>query len=131
MADDTPSIVHHVSIGVTDHAASVAFYEKVLATIGAKKIFDFPNAVAFGKQFPEFWVQLPGDGQAAGTANGTHFAFIASSKDAVQAFYDAALEAGGSGDGEPGPRPDYGPDYYGCFVRDLDGHKIEAAIVAM
>ncbi len=131
MADDTPSIMHHVSIGVTDHAASVAFYEKVLATIGAKKLFDFPNAVAFGKQFPEFWVQLPGDGQAAGTANGTHFAFIAPSKDAVQAFYDTALEAGGSGDGEPGPRPDYGPDYYGCFVRDLDGHKIEAAIVAM
>ena len=131
MADDTPSIMHHVSIGVTDHAASVAFYEKVLATIGAKKLFDFPNAVAFGKQFPEFWVQLPGDGQAVGTANGTHFAFIAPSKDAVQAFYDAALEAGGSGDGEPGPRPDYGPDYYGCFVRDLDGHKIEAAIVAM
>ena len=131
MADDTPSIMHHVSIGVTDHAASVAFYEKVLGTIGAKKVFDFPNAVAFGKQFPEFWVQLPGDGQAAGTANGTHFAFIAPSKDAVQAFYDAALEAGGSGDGEPGPRPDYGPDYYGCFVRDLDGHKIEAAIVAM
>ncbi|MCZ6656774.1 MAG: VOC family protein [Gammaproteobacteria bacterium] len=131
MADDNPSIMHHVSIGVTDHAASVAFYEKVLATIGAKKIFDFPNAVAFGKQFPEFWVQLPGDGQAAGTANGTHFAFIAPSKEAVQAFYDTALEAGGSGDGEPGPRPDYGPDYYGCFVRDLDGHKIEAAIVAM
>ncbi len=130
MADDTPSIMHHVSIGVTDHAASVAFYEKVLGTIGAKKVFDFPNAVAFGKQFPEFWVQLPGDGQAAGTANGTHFAFIAPSKEAVQAFYDTALEAGGSGDGEPGPRPDYGPDYYGCFVRDLDGHKIEAAIVA-
>ncbi len=122
--------MHHVSIGVTDHAASVAFYEKVLGTIGAKKVFDFPNAVAFGKQFPEFWVQLPGDGQAAGTANGTHFAFIAPSKEAVQAFYDTALEAGGSGDGEPGPRPDYGPDYYGCFVRDLDGHKIEAAIVA-
>ena len=130
MADDPPSIMHHVSIGVTDHAASVAFYEKVLGTIGAKKVFDFPNAVAFGKQFPEFWVQLPGDGQAAGTANGTHFAFIAPSKEAIQAFYDTALEAGGSGDGEPGPRPDYGPDYYGCFVRDLDGHKIEAAIVA-
>ena len=131
MADDLPSIMHHVSIGVTDHAASVAFYEKVLGTIGAKKVFDFPNAVAFGKQFPEFWVQLPGDGQAAGTANDTHFAFIAPSKEAVQAFYDTALEAGGSGDGEPGPRPDYGPDYYGCFVRDLDGHKLEAAIVAM
>lgn len=75
-------------------------------------------------------MQLPGDGQPAGTANGTHFVFIAPSKEAVQAFHDTALEAGGCGDGEPGPRPDYGDAYYGCSVRDLDGHKIEAAIVA-
>ena len=43
----------------------------------------------------------------------------------VQAFYAAAIEAGAASDGEPGPRPEYGEPYYGCFVRDLDGHKIE------
>lgn len=129
MADGISSIIHHVSLGTNNFAAATVFYDKVMATIGAKRIFDFPGAVAYGKQFPEFWVQKPADGQSADTANGVHFCFIASSKEAVNAFYSAAIEAGGKDDGEPGPRPDYGPDYYGAFVRDLDGHKIEAAVV--
>ncbi len=129
MADDNPSIMHHISIGTNDFDRAVAFYDKVMATVGAKRVFEFPGAVAYGKQFPELWVQTPVDGAAATCGNGSHFGFIAASTEAVQAFYDAALAAGGSGDGEPGPRPDYGPDYFGCFVRDIDGHKIEAAIV--
>jgi predicted lactoylglutathione lyase len=68
-------------------------------------------------------VQVPIDGSPAADSNGAHFCFIASSKEAVDAFYSAALEAGATGDGEPGLRPDYGAD------RDLDGHKIEAAII--
>ena len=66
-------------------------------------------------------------GKAAAVGNGTHFGFIAASKEAVHAFYDAAIAAGARGDGAPGPRAEYGAPYYGCFVRDLDGHKIEAA----
>ena len=57
---------------------------------------------------------------------GTHFGFTASSKEAVQAFYDASMAAGATDDGQPGPRPLYGEPYYGCFVHDPDGHKIEA-----
>jgi len=130
MADEIPSIIHHVSVGTNNFEAATAFYDKVMATIGARRVFDIPDvAVAYGKQFPEFWVQVPADGQPAATANGVHFGFIAPSKEAVDAFYRAALEAGGSDDGEPGPRPDYGPDYYGAFVRDPDGHKIEATVV--
>jgi catechol 2,3-dioxygenase-like lactoylglutathione lyase family enzyme len=129
MADENPSIMHHVSIGTNDFDRAVAFYDKVMETIGARRVFEFPGAVAYGKQFPELWVQIPHDGATATCGNGIHFGFIAASTEAVQAFYAAALAAGGSGDGEPGPRPDYGPDYYGCFVRDPDGHKIEAAIV--
>ena len=72
-------------------------------------------------------MQTPIDGQPANVGNGTHFGFVAPDKQAVHAFYDAALEAGASPDGPPGPRPHYGEPYYGCFVRDLDGHKIEAA----
>ncbi len=130
MADEIPSIIHHASVGTNNFEAATAFYDKVMATIGARRVMDFPGvAVAYGKQFPEFWVQKPADGQSATIANGVHFGFIAPSKEAVDAFYEAAIDAGGSGDGEPGPRPDYGPDYYGAFVRDLDGHKIEATIV--
>ncbi len=129
MAEDIPGIVHHLSIGANDFERAAAFYDKVMETIGARRIMEFPGAVAYGKQFPEVWIQRPLNGESTGPSNGVHFAFIAPSKEAVQAFYDAALAAGGAGDGAPGPRPEYGEGYYGCFVRDLDGHKIEAAII--
>ena len=74
--------------------------------------------VCYGKQFPEFWVHPPMDRQLATVGNGTHCAFIAYSEEQVQAFYQAAVEAGGTDEGPPGPRPEYGPDYYGCFIRD-------------
>jgi catechol 2,3-dioxygenase-like lactoylglutathione lyase family enzyme len=77
--------------------------------------------------YPEFWVQTPIDGKSAQVGNGTHFGFFASDKASVDAFYRAALEGGARGDGPPGPRQEYGAPYYGCFVRDPDGHKIEAA----
>ncbi|MCP3062849.1 VOC family protein [Myxococcus sp. K38C18041901] len=127
MSDSNPSILSHVSLGTNDFAKAVAFYDAVLGTLGCKRVLDFPNAVAYGKQFPEFWVQSPLDGQRANVGNGTHFGFIASSKEAVQAFHRAALAAGATDDGAPGPRPLYGAPYYGCFVKDPDGHKIEAS----
>ena len=128
--DDVPSIVHHLSIGVDDLEGAAAFYDKVLPTVGARRVMEFPFAVAYGKQFPEFWVQRPMNGEPAGTpGNGMHWAFIAPSEDAVRAFYDAALQAGGTDDGPPGLRPDYGPGYYACFVRDPIGHRIEAAVI--
>ena len=131
MADEIPAILHHVSVGTNDFDKASAFYDAVLTTVGARRVLEFPGVVAYGKAYPEFWVHGPLDGQPAAVGNGTHFCFIASSQEAVHAFYDAALAAGGVSDGEPGPRPDYGPDYYGAFVRDLDGHKIEAALAAM
>ena len=127
MANDNPNILSHVSIGTNDFARAVTFYNKVLPTLGCKKIEEFPGAIAYGKQFPEFWVQTPIDGQSASGGNGIHISFVAPTKQAVHAFHEAALQAGGLDDGQPGPRPDYGEPYYGCFVRDPDGHKIEAA----
>ncbi|MDA0272022.1 MAG: VOC family protein [Proteobacteria bacterium] len=124
---DNPSIMNHVSIAVNDADVSLPFYDKVLDTIGAKRIMEHPGAVAYGKMFPEFWVHPETfDGGKPQTANGIHFSFFANSIEEVHAFYDAAIAAGGSDDGAPGPRPDYGEPYYGCFVRDPDGHKLEA-----
>ncbi len=127
MSDSAPSIISHVSIGTNDFRRAVQFYDAVLATLGCKRIMEHPGAVAYGKAFPEFWLQTPLDGKPASVGNGCHVGFIASSKEAVHAFYDAALEANATADGAPGPRPEYGEPYYGCFVRDPDGHKIEAA----
>ncbi len=126
MSDDIPSILSHVSIGVSDFAKSAAFYDAVLPTLGCRRIMEHGEAVAYGKMFPEFWVQTPIDGQPSSVGNGTHVAFLAPSKEAVDAFYEAAVKAGAEDDGAAGPRPQYGEPYYGCFVRDPDGHKIEA-----
>ncbi|MBB6093151.1 catechol 2,3-dioxygenase-like lactoylglutathione lyase family enzyme [Povalibacter uvarum] len=127
MADENPSILSHVSIGTNNFDRARDFYDRVLPTLGCKRVMEHPGAVAYGKLYPEFWVQTPIDGKAAAVGNGTHFGFVAPSKEAVHAFYDAAIAAGARGDGAPGPREEYGAPYYGCFLRDLDGHKIEAA----
>ena len=126
MSSEAPSIISHTSIGTNNIEAAKVFYDAVMATIGASRLLDYPGAVAYGKRLPEFWVQLPFDGGKAQTANGIHFGFLAPSREAVDAFWEAAIGAGAAPDGEPGPRPLYGEPYYGCFVRDLDGHKIEA-----
>ncbi len=124
---ENPSIMSHVSLGTNDFTKAKAFYTAVLETIGAHIVMEHADAAAFGKKFPEFWVQAPFDGKPAATANGVHFGFWANSKQEVHAFYDTALKHGATDDGEPGPREEYGAPYYGCFVLDLDGHKIEAA----
>ena len=129
MANEVPGILHHVSLGTNDFERAATFYDAVMAPLGARRIMDLPFAIAYGKHFPEFWLGKPLDEKRAGTGNGTHVCFIAASREAVDAFHTAGLEAGGKDEGAPGARPDYGPGYYGCFLRDPDGHKIEAAIV--
>ena len=123
---DNPSLLSHISLGTNDFDRAIAFYDKLLASLGARRLVEHPGAIAYGKQFPEVWIQTPIDGQRATLGNGTHFGFVAATRAEVDAFYRAAIEAGASDEGEPGARSHYGPQYYGCFVRDLDGHKIEA-----
>jgi catechol 2,3-dioxygenase-like lactoylglutathione lyase family enzyme len=133
--DHNPSILSHVSIGTNNFERAIAFYDAVLFPLGCKRLMEYPGAIAslhgyvlaYGKRYPEFWVGTPLDGQPATVGNGTHIGFIAPTKEAVHAFYEAALAAGGKDEGAPGGRPDYSEPYYGCFVRDPDGHKVEAA----
>lgn len=123
-------MLHHVSIGARDVEKAVAFYDSVLGALGMRRIMEYmPYAVGYGAEHPEFWVQAPADGQPATAGNGTHICFAARTREAIQAFHAAALAAGGRDEGAPGPRPDYGPDYFGAFARDLDGNKIEAALI--
>jgi len=121
-----PSIISHVSIGTNDFDRATQFYDQVLQTLGIRRIMEHPGAVAYGRQYPEFWVQTPINGKVASAGNGFHLSFIATSQAQVDAFFQAAVAAGASDEGQPGTRPDYGEPYYGCFVRDADGHKIEA-----
>ncbi|PVZ84832.1 glyoxalase [Serratia sp. S1B] len=124
--DITPCL-SHVSLGTNKFDVAAQFYDRVLGALDCRRVLDFPGAIAYGHEYPEFWLQIPIDGKPAGTANGIHVGFFATSKQQVDEFYRQALAAGAQDEGAPGPRPQYGDAYYGCFVRDLDGHKIEAS----
>jgi catechol 2,3-dioxygenase-like lactoylglutathione lyase family enzyme len=125
-------MLHHVSIGVADVARAAQFYDRVLPALGYKRVMEvLPYGIAYGDKLPAFWISLPHDQRAPSVGNGVHIAFNATSEEMIRAFHRAALDSGGSDDGAPGPRPDYGPDYFGAFVRDLDGNKIEAVLVRL
>lgn len=124
--ESNPSILSHVSLGSNDFDRAVAFYDRVLAPLGCRRVVEHPGAVAYGREYPEFWIQRPYNGAPASVGNGTHIGFFAPNRESVDAFYQAAVAAGARPDGAPGPREEYGAPYYGCFVRDLDGHKVEA-----
>jgi catechol 2,3-dioxygenase-like lactoylglutathione lyase family enzyme len=116
-------MIDHVSIAVRDLDAAAAFYERVLETIGYKKLVVRPATVGFGKDYPEFWLNLR---SRAAPGDGAHVALRARSRDLVDAFHAAALAAGGTSDGAPGLRRATIRDYYGAFIRDPDGNRIEA-----
>jgi catechol 2,3-dioxygenase-like lactoylglutathione lyase family enzyme len=123
------TVLHHVSLGTNDMDRALAFYDATLAALGLKRVVDFaPHAVGYGVGEPEFWIGGPHDQKTASPGNGVHIGFLAKTEDDVAAFYRTALAHGGTDDGAPGPRPNYGPHYYGAFVRDPDGNKIEACV---
>jgi catechol 2,3-dioxygenase-like lactoylglutathione lyase family enzyme len=114
----------HVKFGVSDYAASKAFFVRALAPLGVA-------IIAEGE--PTYGVELGGNGSASLCLFQTgekpahlHLAFTAETREQVDAFHRAALEAGGKDNGAPGLRPHYHPDYYAAFVIGPDGHNIEA-----
>ena len=116
-------MLDHVTIGVSDLDRAKAFYDAALGPLGIERLYAegdaFAGYGAAGKAF--FWTGL-----RDAVKTGVHVAFAASHRAAVDAFYNAALAAGGGDNGAPGLRPQYDPDYYGAFVLDPDGHNIEA-----
>jgi catechol 2,3-dioxygenase-like lactoylglutathione lyase family enzyme len=120
-------MIDHVSIAVRDLAASARFYAEVLATLGYEKLADRPATIGFGKKYPEFWLNERRNMTPVDADAGAHICLRASSVEAVQAFHAAAIKAGGTSDGAPGPRSGQIGGYYAAFIRDPEGNKIEAA----
>jgi catechol 2,3-dioxygenase-like lactoylglutathione lyase family enzyme len=123
-------MINHVGFAVSDAERSKRFYEQALAPLGISLIMSVApeqtesggTAHGFGSDGkPYFWV---GDNERVG--EGTHVAFEAATRAEVDAFYQAALTAGGRDNGAPGIRPHYHPNYYGAFVHDTDGINVEA-----
>ena len=118
----------HVTLGSNDIKRAEAFYDAVMAVLGHPVLFKFEDAtLAYGTPAgPKLFVLHPFDKQEARPGNGVHAAFKVDTRAQVDAFHAAALANGGSDEGAPGLRPYYHPNYYGAYVRDPDGNKIQA-----
>jgi len=116
----------HLSIAVADLARAAAFYDAVLGPLGIKRVKDVPGAVGFGTDRPFFWLHPRQRKGAVRPGIGLHICFGAKDRAAVDAFHRAALALGAADNGAPGLRAAYHPNYYGAFVIDPDGYKIEA-----
>ena len=121
-------MIDHTGVAVSDFDKSKAFYLQALGAIGYAKLLELAPEIAgtsvagFGEPpKPDFWIS-----QGAPQSPPVHIAFRVTSRAVVRAFHAAALAAGGTDNGPPGIRAHYHPNYYAAFVRDPDGHNIEA-----
>ena len=119
-------MINHVSIGVRDIARTRRFYDAALAPLGYTCLSEGEGSLGYGKGAVAFWISATERPVAADAKSGLHFCFDAPTRESVDAFHAAALEAGGRDNGKPGLRADYGPSYYAAFVVDPDGYRIEA-----
>jgi catechol 2,3-dioxygenase-like lactoylglutathione lyase family enzyme len=119
-------MIDHVSIAVRDLERAGRFYEAVLAPLSFTRLETRPATVGFGKQYPEFWINLRADHVPLPENFGAHVCLRARTTEMVDAFHAAALAAGGTSDGAPGLRPQHGEGYYAAFIRDPDGNRVEA-----
>jgi catechol 2,3-dioxygenase-like lactoylglutathione lyase family enzyme len=123
-------MLDHVSLGVSDIGRSRRFYDAALRPLGVVRIVDFGGSCgsdygsAPGSPGVEF--TITNERGVGAPYPGIHLCFRAPDRESVRAFHAAALAVGGSDDGAPGLRPHYHADYYSAFVRDPDGHRIEA-----
>jgi catechol 2,3-dioxygenase-like lactoylglutathione lyase family enzyme len=114
-------VLDHVGINVVDFDTARAFYVPALEPLGIRPVMEFPNFCGFGDaDKPYFWI-----GERDVPTPSAHVAFAAPDRATVDAFHQAALQAGGRDNGEPGLRQ-YHQHYYGAFVLDPDGNNIEA-----
>lgn len=121
-------MIDHSGLSVSDFDAAKSFYLAALAPLNGSLLMEIPtehtNGVkvgGFGVNSPSFWISENGAQKPP-----MHFAFSAADHAQVDAFYAAAIAAGGVDNGKPGPRPHYHEHYYGAFVRDPDGNNVEA-----
>ena len=115
-------IIDHIGLAVSDYESSKHFYTEALAPLGIELVIEIQGWAGFGRNGkPELWFGPEDQAQRA-----MHIAFLAESRDQVRKFHQAALAVGGEDNGAPGVREIYHDDYYGAFVRDPDGHNIEA-----
>ena len=122
-------MLHHLSFSVADLGRSAAVYDATLVTLGCVRVWAYPTAVGYGLPGggDKFAIKLLSQGVTV-PGEGFHVAFRATSREAVDAFYRAALQHGGKDNGGSGLHPEYGRGYYAAFVFDPDDYRVEAVI---
>jgi len=118
-------MIDHVSIPVSDLDMSQKFFDAVLAPLGMTRMVTLPERAAYGKRYPELWLNLRPEMGRVPAGTGSHLALRVREEAALRAAYDAALQYGGSDAGPPGPRQAALTSYIGAFFTDPDGNRIE------
>jgi catechol 2,3-dioxygenase-like lactoylglutathione lyase family enzyme len=117
----------HVTLGTNNWVRAKPFWIAVMDALGHPTLFEREDGMAFGEAIgPKTFVGPTFNRAPATNGNGTHIAYLVRDRAAVDAFHAAALANGGSNEGAPGLRPHYHPNYYGAYVRDPDGNKLQA-----
>ena len=119
-------MIDHISVGVADLDRAARFYEATLAPLGLSRLVTRPATIGFGRNYPEFWINLRAGMTPVAPESGAHICLRARTTGDVDAFHAAALATGGRSDGAPGLRPHERVRYYAAFVIDPDGNRIEA-----
>lgn len=119
-------MIDHVSIAVSDLELSSRFFDRVLGAIGLARLVNRERTIGYGKRYPEFWLNLRAAMRPVEDGTGVHVALRAETVEAVAEFHRLALDGGGRSDGEPGWRQGEMIRYFGAFILDPDGNKIEA-----
>jgi catechol 2,3-dioxygenase-like lactoylglutathione lyase family enzyme len=116
-------VIHHVSVAASDLERSGRFYDALLGPLGWRRQVETDERIGWGIVRPIFFAASGEPG-----APGGHVCFTASGIPAVRAAWEGGTANGGSDDGTPGPRPEYGASYYSAYLRDPDGHRVEVAV---
>jgi catechol 2,3-dioxygenase-like lactoylglutathione lyase family enzyme len=119
-------MIDHLSIGTADLGRAKAFYDATLGELGYRCLSADHNALGYGRDAIGFWILQSSSPPASVPDSGLHVCLRAPDSASVQRFHRTALQHGGSDNGPPGNRRDYGAGYYAAFVADPDGYRIEA-----
>jgi catechol 2,3-dioxygenase-like lactoylglutathione lyase family enzyme len=117
-------VIHHVSVEVEDLERSGRFYDAVLGALGWRRHIDDEHVIGWGIVRPVFYAS----NRRSSPGGGGHVCFSASGIPAVKAAWEGGNRAGGTDDGAPGPRPEYGAGYYSAYLHDPDGNRVEVAV---
>lgn len=118
--------LNYVMLGSNDVPKARAFYDQVFPAVGGTLVAEYmPHAFCYElRNGGRVWVATPFNEGVAEPGNGTMVGLLCESVEEVRTAHEVALAAGAANEGDPGPRPLYGPDFFGAYLRDLDGNKM-------